>query len=187
MSEQVNLEFMANRLASLQAENETLRVRSEAEAVKGGSGGGESGGMDLMTYRLDQVDKRAEATDARMARVEDKLNAIQMTLAGLATQDAIRNWGIGIAALVVATGVSMAAIMLQAAGNQLSAFQSGLSAIQAVASAVQLPPAPRPPRPTDSSPADTTMPPPGFTLDPPRPANLSPPDKPALNIAPAKP
>jgi hypothetical protein len=76
-----------------------------------------------------------------MARVEDKLTEIQVTLAGLATKDAVRNWGIALVAIVVATGIGVGAILLQSSGNQLSAFQSGLSAIQAVTAAAQVAPA----------------------------------------------
>jgi len=60
-----------------------------------------------------------------MERIEDKLSAIQLTLAGMATEDSIRNWGLAV--IVIATGVGMSAMMLQVSGNQLSAFQSGLS------------------------------------------------------------
>jgi hypothetical protein len=49
--------------------------------------------MDLTTYRLDQAEKRAEISDARMERIEAQLTQIQVALAGLATKDSIRNWG----------------------------------------------------------------------------------------------
>lgn len=103
--------------------------------------------MNLLDYRMEQYEKRADAADARMARVEEKLTAIQVTLAGLATKDSIRNWGIAVIAIVVATGLAVGAMMLQAAGNQLSAFQAGLSAVQTAVSAApsqsaHLPPAP---------------------------------------------
>ena len=109
--------------------------------------------MDLLTYRVGQFEKRAEVADARMERIEDKLNAIQATLAGLATKDSIRNWGLAIVAIVVTTGVSVSAIMLQASSNQLTAFQSGLSAVQAVVAAAQTSPASPPPASTTRSPA----------------------------------
>lgn len=93
--------------------------------------------MDLTSYRLDQTEKRAEAADARMARIEDKLGAIQVTLAGLATKDAIRNWGLAVVAIVLATGIGVGAVLLQSSGNQLAAFQAGLGTIQAIVSASQ--------------------------------------------------
>jgi len=39
--------------------------------------------MDIIPYRLDQVEKRAEAADARMARIEDRLSEIQASIAEL--------------------------------------------------------------------------------------------------------
>lgn len=126
---------------SLANDNERLRAELNASALKGGGGNGISGGMDIMSYRLDQFEKRADAADARMARVEDKLTIIQITLAGLATKDAIRNWGIAIIAIVIATGIGVGAVLLQSAGNQLSAFQAGLSAIQTVAASRDITPA----------------------------------------------
>jgi hypothetical protein len=93
--------------------------------------------MDLTNYRLDQFEKRADAADTRMARVEDKLTAIQVTLAGLATKDAIRNWGLAVVAIVLATGIGVGAVLLQSSGNQLAAFQAGLSSIQAITAAAQ--------------------------------------------------
>jgi len=122
----------------LAAENRQLRAESGSRGLKTGGGGGTSNGMDLVTYRLDQFEKRADAADARMARVEDKLTSIQVTLAGLATKEAIRNWGLALAAIVIATGVGVGAILLQSSGNQLAAFQSGLNAIQAIAEARQM-------------------------------------------------
>jgi hypothetical protein len=98
--------------------------------------------MDLLAYRVDQIDRRAEAADARMARVEDKLTAIQVTLASVATKDSIRNWGLAVAAIVVASGGGVGAMLLQSSGNQLAAFRSGLSAIQAAAAAAQAGPEP---------------------------------------------
>jgi hypothetical protein len=94
--------------------------------------------MDLVTYRLDQYEKRAGSADARMGRIEDKLGAIQLTLACMATKDSIRNWGLAVIAIVIATGVGMGAVMLQASGNQLSAFQSGLSSVQSIVAAAQV-------------------------------------------------
>jgi hypothetical protein len=133
---------MNKRIADLQQENDKLRSRSEADGLKVGGGGGTSGGMDLMAYRVDQIEKRAEAADARMARVEDKLTAIQVTLASLATKDSIRNWGLAVAAIVIASGIGVGAMLLQSSGNQLTAFQSGLSAVQAVTAAAQVGPKP---------------------------------------------
>ena len=94
--------------------------------------------MDVVRYRLDQFEKRADAADVRMGRIEDKLGAIQMTLAGLATKDTVRGWAITVAAIVITTGVAAGALLLQSANNQLAAFQSGLTAIEGVASAHQL-------------------------------------------------
>jgi hypothetical protein len=87
--------------------------------------------MDLVNYRLEQSDRHAATTDARMERIEDKLNAIQLTLGGLATKDTVRGWGVAVVAIVIASAFSASAIMLQSTGNQLSAFQAGLSAVQA--------------------------------------------------------
>lgn len=108
--------------------------------------------MDEITnYRLEQFEKRADAADARMARVEQKLNAIELSLASLAgsvaTKDTIRNWGLAVAAVVVVTGAGVGAMMLQASGNQLAAFQSGLSAVQAIVAAAQTAPAHLAPKP----------------------------------------
>jgi hypothetical protein len=86
-----------------------------------------------------------------MGRVEDKLGAIQLTLAGMATKDSIRNWGLAVIAIVIATGVGMGAIMLQASGNQLSAFQPGLNSVQAVVSASQVT---QPTRTPETTPAE---------------------------------
>jgi len=101
----------------------------------------------LMTYRLDQFEKRADAADARMVRVEEKLNGIQVTLASLATRDNIRNWGLVLVAVIIGTGASIIAavigvgsLFVAASGNQLSAFQSGLSAVEAVVAANQAAP-----------------------------------------------
>jgi hypothetical protein len=102
--------------------------------------------MDVTEYRLDLYEKRAEAADARMARIEDKLEAIQVTMAGLATKDAMRNWGLTLLATMIGTSIaatlSLVAVMVSVGGlftssaaNQLAAFQAGLSTIQAVAAA----------------------------------------------------
>lgn len=138
-SDQLNTLNAANiRLAQ---DNAALRDRLSApEALKSNGGGGTSGGMDITEYRLNQFEKRAEQSDARMGRIEEKLTDIQIALAGLATRDTIRNWGIAVVGVVIATGIAMGAIMLQSTGNQLSAFQAGLSAIQAVGAASQMSP-----------------------------------------------
>ena len=130
--------------------------------LKSGGGGGTLGGMDIVNYRLDLAEKRAEAADAHMVRIEDKLGAIQIALAGLATKDAIRNWGLAVVAIVLATGIGVGAVLLQSSGNQLSAFQSGLSAIQAVTAAAQvghqdLPAAPPAPQAAVSPPASAPI------------------------------
>lgn len=132
MPDRNTIDFLSGLNEQLAAENQALKVQ-----LKSAAGGGTSGGMDLTTYRLDQAEKRAEAADGRMARIEDKLSAIQVTLAGLATKDAIRNWGVAVVAIVLATGIGVGAVLLQSSGNQLTAFQSGLSAIQAVVAASQ--------------------------------------------------
>jgi hypothetical protein len=93
--------------------------------------------MDVTQYRLDQFEKRADAADARMARIEDKLTEIQVTLAKVATTDNVRNWGLVVVAAILATGLSVGGLFLQSSSNQLSAFQSGLSAIQAITAAAQ--------------------------------------------------
>lgn len=95
--------------------------------------------MDVTHYRLDQFEKRADAADARMARIEDKLTEIQVTLAKVATTDYVRNWGLVVVAAILATGLSVGGLFLQSSSNQLSAFQSGLSAIQAITAAAVRP------------------------------------------------
>lgn len=94
--------------------------------------------MTAAKMRVDQFEKRAEAADGRMGRMEAQLTAIQIALASLATKDTIRNWGIAVIAIVIATGLAVGAVLLQSSGNQLSAFQAGLSAIQAVTAAAQV-------------------------------------------------
>jgi hypothetical protein len=96
--------------------------------------------MDLLAYRMSQFEKHAEAADARMARIEDRLVSVQVSIAALATKDSIRNWGLAIIAIVMAAGLAVGAILLQASGNQLAAFQSGLSAVQSVVSGNQAAP-----------------------------------------------
>ncbi len=97
--------------------------------------------MDVTQYRLDQYEKRADAADARLARIEDKLTEIQLSLVGVtatvATKDSVRNWGLVVVGAILATGLSVGGLFLQSSGNQLSAFQSGLSAIQAITAAEQ--------------------------------------------------
>lgn len=96
---------------------------------------------------MDQFEKRFEAIDARMARIEAALQSIQVTLAGLVTKEelnqvreSVRNWGIAVIAIVFAAPLGMGALFLQASANQLAAFQSSLSAIQAFAAGRDLPP-----------------------------------------------
>ena len=101
-------------------------------------------GMDLINYRQDQFEKRCDAADARMARVEEKLTAIQVALADTATKDFVRRWGLTLIAVVLANSVGLAALLLQASNNQLAAFQAGLAALQTVAAA---PPHTAPARP----------------------------------------
>jgi hypothetical protein len=138
--------------------------------IAGGGGGPHDPGVsELIAYRLDQFEKRADGADARMARVEEKLGAIQLTLAGVATKDNIRNWGLVVVATVVgtvvATALGVGAMVLQSTGNQLSAFQAGLSAIQtAVAAqsiqpAVVVPPKPAPTRPEVAPAPEKVQPP----------------------------
>jgi hypothetical protein len=137
MPDAPDLSLLIRRVSALEHENETLRTHMEMADLKSAGGNGTSGGMDLVTYRLDQSEKRAEAADARMARVEDKLTTIQVTLASLATKDAVRNWGLAVVAIVLATGIGVGAVLLQSSGNQLAAFQAGLSSIQAITAAAQ--------------------------------------------------
>jgi hypothetical protein len=111
--------------------------------------------MDVSEDRLDFCEKRADAADARMAQIADKLEAMKVTLAGLATKDdvaglltkdALDDWGLTLLATMIGIGVaatvSLAAVMISAAGqftsssaNQLAAFQAGLITIQAVVAA----------------------------------------------------
>jgi len=147
--------------------------------------------MDMIPYRLEQVEKRYDAMDARMGRVEERLGEIQVTIAGLATKESVealkdslmrsmtelkdsvainmgankqdmaltkdsieksfeefknsvRNWGIGLAAIIITAILGVGALMTQASNNQLAAFEAGLSAIQGVAAAHSLPAAPAP-------------------------------------------
>jgi hypothetical protein len=93
--------------------------------------------MDSLTdYRLDQFEKLADAADARMQRVEDKLTEIQITLASLsgslATKDNVRNWSLTVIGIVVATVLTAGAMMMAASGNEISAFQAGMAALQTV-------------------------------------------------------
>ncbi len=96
-------------------------------------------GLDVTAYRLDLADKRAEVADARMGRIEAQLTQIQITLAGLATKDSVRNAGIAAVSVIVAAIIGVGAMLLQSSSNQLAAFQSGLSAIQAVSAARAIP------------------------------------------------
>lgn len=131
----LSLEFFKGRNERLAQENARLRRDLESGKLLNSEGDGTTpGDRKLLNYRMDQYEKHADAADARMARVEEKLTNIQLTLAGLATKDSIRNWGIAVIAIVLATGFAVGAIMLQSAGNQLSAFQAGLSAIQTAVS-----------------------------------------------------
>jgi hypothetical protein len=137
VSDRISIDLLAKRITELQDENERSRVNLGGDGLKSDGGSGTLGAMDLTTYRLDQFEKRADAADARMARVEDKLTTIQVTLAGLATKDAIRNWGLTVVAIVLATGIGLGAVLLQSSNNQLAAFQAGLSTIQAITAAAQ--------------------------------------------------
>jgi hypothetical protein len=111
--------------------------------------------MDVSKDRPDFSEKRADAADARMAQIADKLEAMKVTLAGLATKgdvaglltkDALDNWGLTLLATMIGTGVaatvSLAAVMISVAGqftsssaNQLAEFQAGITTIQAVVAA----------------------------------------------------
>ena len=135
MSGKIDPASVFQRLERLEQENRNREQQSNA--LKAGGGGGTSDGMDLTSYRMDQYEKRADAADAKMSRVEDKLTAIQLLLAGHATKDFIRNWNLAVIAIVLASIAGMGAIMLQSSGNQLSAFQAGLSSVQAIVAAAQ--------------------------------------------------
>lgn len=43
-------------------------------------GGGDNGGMDLINYRLDQLEKRADKTDAKLDKLVDTVNAMNINL-----------------------------------------------------------------------------------------------------------
>lgn len=58
---------------------------------------------DITAYRLDQYEKRAEAADARMARVEALLNDIRVDLAKKPTVAGL--WGMVAATLGVAVAM----------------------------------------------------------------------------------
>jgi hypothetical protein len=135
MAEKRSIDFLTAINEQLASENQGLKAQ-----LQSGSTGTAPSSLGLLAYRMDQSEKRSDAVDARMVRIEDKLNAIQLALAGLATSDTVRNWTIALAAVVIATGLSVGAILLQSSGNQLSAFQAGLSAIQAVTAATQIAP-----------------------------------------------
>jgi hypothetical protein len=65
------------------------------------------------------------------------MGAMRVTMAGLATTDAVRttarSWGFGLMAIVIAAGVAVGGLLLQSSSNQLAAFQAGLSAVATVA------------------------------------------------------
>jgi hypothetical protein len=130
---------LLEKLGQLDKSIENIEAKSNAYQFRIGGDDVMPSDMDLTTYRLDQAEKRAEISDARMERIEAQLTQIQVALAGLATKDSIRNWGIAVVAIVVATAVGLGALLMQSSSNQLSAFQAGLSAIQAVSSAQTLP------------------------------------------------
>jgi len=94
--------------------------------------------MDITQYRMDQFEKRADVADARMARIEDKLTAMQVTLATVATKDNVRNWGLAVVIAILATTVCVGGFVVALSSNQRSAFQAGLSAIQTLAAEQQL-------------------------------------------------
>jgi hypothetical protein len=93
-------------------EEAVLRNLAREEAILNpGNGNDTSSGMDLTTYRLDQYEKRADAADARMIRVECLLTDIRVDLAkkptvgGLWGMVATTTLGIAIAMIGVFVGV----------------------------------------------------------------------------------
>jgi len=75
---------------------------------------------DVMGYRLDQYEKRADAADARMARIEGLLTDIRLELAKKPSVTAL--WG------MIATTVGIAAAMIGVfvgVLTYLQAFHSG--------------------------------------------------------------
>ena len=135
----ISLDLLTKRVDELSQEN--LRLRGDhlmSNHLKSDGEGSNSESMDLLNYRMGQYEKHADAADARMERIEGKLNDIQLMLTSVSTKDTVRNWGLGLVAIIFATAAAVAALMLQASGNQLSAFQAGLSTIQTVVAAAPM-------------------------------------------------
>jgi hypothetical protein len=63
---------------------------------------------DVTKYRLDQYEKRADAADARMGRVEDKLTDISVKLSALATRGTV--WGA--VATVIGGGLGLLGVIV---------------------------------------------------------------------------
>lgn len=94
---------------------------------------------DLVAYRLDRnedavtsLEGRAKAIEAAVTRIEAKLETLptRAEIASLPTKDIFRNWNLALIAALVATFLTMTALFLASAANQLSAFSAGLTALQ---------------------------------------------------------
>lgn len=81
--------------------------------------------MCLTIYLLDHFEKRDDAADARMGRIEDKLTDIQVTLASLATKNNVRDTGLTITAVVLASVSGVGGLLFAASRNQIASFQTG--------------------------------------------------------------
>ncbi len=120
-------------LRSLIGEEETpeVSVRTQSETVTNRGEKIEDKDMsDLTNYRLEQVEKRYDKLDTRIQGIEESLSRIQITLGGIATKGDMRNWGLALIAIIVASAIGLVALLLTSSSNQLSAFQAGLSAVQ---------------------------------------------------------
>jgi hypothetical protein len=64
--------------------------------------------MTLTTYRLDQFEKRADAADARMARIETRLTDIRVDLARKPTVAGL--WGM--VAMTIGVAIAMVGVFV---------------------------------------------------------------------------
>lgn len=127
-------------LASLTQRLQEVEDRlHESPALQTGDGGGTSGGMNERVTRIEEWAKQA---DARMGRVEDKLDRILDRLGGLPTKGDMRNY------LLMAIGIFVSIVALVFTG--MSLMQSSAAPTPAAAPApviIQVPPYPAPPAP----------------------------------------
>lgn len=118
---------------------EAKAAAEEVRRLKDGDGGGTSGGMNERVTRIEEWAKQA---DARMGRVEDKLDRILERLGGLPTKGDMRNY------LLMAIGIFVSIVALVFTG--MSLMQSSAAPAPAAAPApviIQVPPYPAPTAP----------------------------------------